>query len=273
MIITAERRATPVPPSPFPCQQVLSVHHWNDRLFSFRVTRDPGFRFRNGQFVMVGLPATEVESKPVMRAYSIASPNYEEHLEFFSIKIDDGALTSRLQHLHEGDHVLLSTKPVGTLVLDDIKPGKRLFLLATGTGLAPYLSTVRDLETYDRFEQVILVHCVRRCVDLAYRELLTRELQQDPYLGEMAREQLRYLPVVTREPFVLGQRIPELIASGTLTRHLGLGPLDRAKDRAMLCGSLPMLRDTQAALEALGFEISPNQGLAGDFVIERAFVG
>ncbi|MEO0421992.1 MAG: ferredoxin--NADP reductase [Pseudomonadota bacterium] len=273
MSSTAEKRAPTLSHSPFPSQRVVSVHHWNDRLFSFRVTRDPGFRFRNGQFVMVGLPAAGPETKPVMRAYSIASANYEEHLEFFSIKIDDGALTSRLQHLQEGDHVLLSTKPVGTLVLDDLKPGTRLFLLATGTGLAPFLSTVRDLETYDRFEQVILVHCVRRSADLAYRELLTLQLQEDPYLGEMVREQLRYLPVVTREPFVLGQRIPELIASGTLTRHLGIGPLDPAKDRAMLCGSMPMLRDTQAALEALGFEISPSQGLAGDFVIERAFVG
>ncbi|MEM9385748.1 MAG: ferredoxin--NADP reductase [Pseudomonadota bacterium] len=273
MTRAAQASVSPKKTAPFPSQEVLSVHHWNDRLFSFRVTRDPGFRFRNGQFVMVGLPGLPPSAKPIMRAYSIASPNYEEHLEFFSIKIDEGALTSRLQHLREGDQVLLSTKPVGTLVLDDLKAGSRLFLFATGTGLAPFLSTVRDLETYERFEEVVLVHCVRRCSDLAYRELLSQTLRQDPYFGELASTQLRYLPVVTREPFDLQQRIPELITSGCLTEQLSIDALDPARDRAMLCGSMQMLRDTQAALDRLSFQISPNQGVPGDYVIERAFVG
>lgn len=251
-------------------ERVLSVRHWNDKLFSFRVTRDRGFRFRNGHFVMLGLP---VDGKPCMRAYSVASPNYEEHLEFFSIKIEDGRLTSRLQHLQEGDEVMLSRKPVGTLVMDDLKPGRRLFLFATGTGLAPFLSIVQDLEAYERFEQIILVHGVRRISDLAYREFLSEELPAHEYLGEMVSDQLRYLPSVTREPFPLQQRIPELIASGRLCRELGMPALDPAVDRAMICGSMAMLKDTQSALDALGFEISPHQGVAGDYVIERAFVG
>jgi ferredoxin--NADP+ reductase len=251
-------------------ETVLNVQHWNDKLFSFRTTRNPGFRFRNGHFVMLGLP---VDGKPCMRAYSIASPNHEEHLEFFSIKIEDGRLTSRLQHLREGDEILLSRKSVGTLVLDDLRPGRRLFLFATGTGLAPFMSLVQDLEAYERFEQIILVHGVRRISDLAYRDFLTRELPAHEYLGEMISEQLRYLPSVTREPFPLQRRIPEMISDGTLCRELGLPALDPATDRAMICGSMAMLKDTQSALDDLGFEISPQQGVTGDYVIERAFVG
>jgi ferredoxin--NADP+ reductase len=251
-------------------ETVQSVVHWNDKLFSFRTTRDRGFRFRNGHFVMIGLP---VDGKPCMRAYSIASPNYAEHLEFLSIKIEDGKLTSRLQHLQPGDQILLSRKSVGTLVLDDLKPGKRLFLFATGTGLAPFMSLVQDLEAYERFEQIILVHGVRRVSDLAYREYLSETLPADEYLGEMISEQLRYLPSVTREAFPLRKRIPEMILDGSVCSELGLPALDPASDRAMICGSLPMLKDTQSALDSLGFEVSPQQGVPGDYVIERAFVG
>jgi len=190
---------------------VLSVNHWNDKLFSFRTTRDPGFRFRNGQFIMIGLPS---ENRPISRAYSIASPNWEEHLEFFSIKVENGALTSRLMEIKPGDTVLMSEKPVGTLVLDDLRPGKRLFLLSTGTGLAPYLSIVQDPETYERFEQVILVHCVRRISDLAYRDFFTEELPKHEYLGDMVKEQLVYYPIVTREPFEHSNRIPDILLSG-----------------------------------------------------------
>ncbi|MEM9530569.1 MAG: ferredoxin--NADP reductase [Pseudomonadota bacterium] len=249
--------------------RVLQVKHWNDHLFSFRTTRDPGFRFRNGHFIMMGL---RVDDKPLQRAYSIASPNHADYLEFFSIKVADGKLTSRLKDLSPGDEIILSRKPVGTLVVDDLKPGRRLFLLATGTGLAPYLSIVQDPETYERFETVTVVHGVRRVSDLAYRDFLERDLAEDPYLGEMAQDKLRYLPLVTREPFPSQGRIPPFLLNGEICQRLGLDPLDAASDRAMICGSAAMLKDTSSALNELGFEISPSQGVAGDYVIERAFV-
>ncbi|MEM9058736.1 MAG: ferredoxin--NADP reductase [Pseudomonadota bacterium] len=248
---------------------MLSVRHWNDKLFSFRTSRRPGFRFRNGEFIMIGL---SVDGKPLMRAYSIASPNHEEFLEFFSIKVADGALTSRLQNVEVGDEVLLSAKPVGTLVMDDLSPGKRLWLLSTGTGMAPFMSIVQDPETYERFEQVVLVHGVRRVSDLAYREFLTKELPKHEYLGEMISEQLVYCPMVTREDFPRQGRIPEQLTDGSLCRSLGFDALDPATDRAMICGSMAMLRDTKSALEGLGFTASRRQGECGDFVIERAFV-
>lgn len=253
----------------FRSEQVLDIHHWNDKLFSFRTTRDAGFRFRNGQFIMLGLQG---EGKPLTRAYSIASPNHEEHLEFFSIKVEDGALTSRLQHIQSGDEIVMSAKPVGTLVLDDLNPGKRLFLFSTGTGLAPFLSTIQDPETYDNFEQVILVHGVRRVQDLAYREFIEQDLPNHEYLGEMIGKQLIYYPTVTREAFKQQGRIPELITSGKICDDLGIPPINAAEDRAMICGSMAMLKDITATLESLGFAISPSQGEPGDFVIERAFV-
>ncbi|MEM1261731.1 MAG: ferredoxin--NADP reductase [Pseudomonadota bacterium] len=249
-------------------ETVLSMHHWNNKLFSFRTTRDRGFRFKNGQFIMVGI---KVEGRPVMRAYSIASPNHEDHLEFFSIKISDGALTSRLCHIDIGDEVLLSAKPVGTLVLDDLNPGKRLFLLATGTGLAPFLSVIQDPETYEHFDDVILVHGVRHADDLAYQDFIDHDLLQMPYIGELAAKQLRYFTTVTRNEHPCQERIPALLTSGRLCSDLAIAPLDPATDRAMICGSMAMLRDTEAALETLGFVGSPKQGVPGDFVIERAF--
>ena len=250
-------------------ERVLSVHHWNESLFSFRTTRDPGLRFENGQFVMIGL---DVGGKPLTRAYSIASPNYEEHLEFFSIKVPDGPLTSRLQHLRPGDPIVVSKKPTGTLVLHDLNPGKRLYLLATGTGLAPFLSVVQDPETYERFEKVVLVHGVRFVSELAYTDFITRELPQHEYFGEQVREQLIYYPTVTREPFRNTGRITHVIDSGRLFADIGLPELDPEHDRVMICGSQAMNKDCCDLLDARGFKMSPRIGVAGDYVIERAFV-
>ena len=182
----------------FNTEHVLSIHHWNETLFSFKTTRDPGLRFRNGHFVMIGL---EVEGRPLMRAYSIASANYEEHLEFLSIKAPNGPLTSRLQHLKEGDPLLVSRKPVGTLVIDDLLPGRRLYLLSSGTGLAPFLSIIKDPDTYDRFDQIVLAHGVRYVNELAYTDFITRELPNHEFLGESVRQKLIYYPTVTRQPF------------------------------------------------------------------------
>ncbi|WP_266183342.1 ferredoxin--NADP reductase [Dyella humicola] len=250
-------------------EHVIDVHHWNDSLFSFRTTRDPGFRFDSGQFVMIGL---EVDGRPLMRAYSIASANYEEHLEFFSIKVPNGPLTSRLQHLRPGDPLIVSRKPTGTLVLNDLKPGRRLYLLGTGTGLAPFLSLVRDPETYERFDKIVIAHGVRNISDLAYADYLQHELLQHEYLGELAREKLIYHPTVTREAFRNQGRITDAIVDGAMSRAIGLPPLDPATDRVMLCGSPAMLEDTCALLDSRGFKISPRTREPGDYVIERAFV-
>ena len=250
-------------------EKVLSVHHWNDTLFSFKTTRDPGLRFRNGHFVMIGL---EPGGKPLLRAYSIASANYEEHLEFFSIKVQDGPLTSRLQHLKEGDEILVGRKPTGTLVLDDLKPGKHLYLFGTGTGLAPFLSLIRDPEAYERFDKVILFHGVRNVNELAYQDYIERELPNDEFLGEMLRDKLLYYPSVTREPYRNQGRLTDLIISNKMTNDLGLPPLNPETDRAMICGSPSMNKDTAALLDERGFVISPGVGEPGDYVIERAFV-
>lgn len=253
----------------FATERVEHVHHWTDSLFSFRTTRDAGLRFRNGEFVMIGL---EVDERPVMRAYSIASANHAEHLEFLSIAVEDGTLTSRLQHVAPGDEVLIGSKPTGTLLLDDVRPGRHLYLFATGTGLAPFLSIVQDPDAYERFERVVLFHGVRHASELAYRQWLTETLPNEEYLGEMVRERLVYCPCVSREPWPLRGRLPDLLASGELARHAGLPPLDPATDRAMLCGSPSMLADTRAVLDERGFRISPRTGEPGDYVIERAFV-
>ena len=255
--------------SPYNTETVLDVHHWNDTLFSFKTTRDPSLRFRNGHFVMIGL---EIEGKPLVRAYSVASANYEESLEFLSIKVPNGPLTSRLQHLKPGDTVLVSRKPTGTLVIDDLRPGKNLYLFGTGTGLAPFMSIVRDPETYERFEKVILVHGVREVSELAYSEYLQSDLPGNEFFGELVQQKLIYYPTVTREPFRNRGRVTDLIASDRLTQDIGLPPLSPATDRAMICGSPSMLADTRALLDARGFEISPSAGTPGDYVIERAFV-
>jgi ferredoxin--NADP+ reductase len=250
-------------------ERVLTVHHWNDTVFSFTTTRDHALRFENGHFVMLGL---EVDGKPLMRAYSIASANHEEHLEFLSIKVADGPLTSRLQNIKPGDEVLVSRKPTGTLTLHDLKPGKRLYMLSSGTGLAPFMSLIKDPQVYERFEKVILVHGVRYRSELAYRDYIEWELTHHEYLGELVRNQLIYFPTVTRERFRYQGRITTLIESGKLFEQVGMPPLNPAEDRVMICGSPAMLADLSNLLEARGFGISPHVGEPGDFVIERAFV-
>lgn len=253
----------------FNTETVLSVHHWNDTLFSFTTTRDDALRFTNGHFVMLGL---EVDGKPLMRAYSVASPNYAEHLEFLSIKVQEGPLTSRLQHLEVGDEVLMSRKPVGTLVVDDLRAGRNLYLFGTGTGLAPYMSIIQDPETYERFEKVVLIHGVRYVSELAYADYIEKELPNHEYFGDIISNQLIYYPTVTREPFRNEGRITELIESGKLFTDIGLPELDPELDRAMICGSPAMLDDISKLLNARGFTISPGVGQPGDYVIERAFV-
>ncbi|MDM7943000.1 MAG: ferredoxin--NADP reductase [Hydrogenophaga sp.] len=255
--------------SAFQEERVLSVHHWTDRLFSFTTTRDASLRFSNGHFTMIGL---RVDGKPLLRAYSIVSPNYADHLEFLSIKVPDGPLTSRLQHIQVGDTIIVGRKPTGTLLIDYLLPGKRLYLLATGTGLAPFLSVIRDPETYERFEQVVLIHGVRQVQELAYREYLSETLTHDEYLGEMVQQKLLYYPTVTREPFVHQGRIPQLLADGQVAKDLGIPMLNPAEDRIMICGSPEMLRDLKALAEKLGFE-EGSTSRPGAFVIERAFAG
>ncbi len=250
-------------------EKVLSVHHWNDSLFTFTCTRGPSLRFESGHFVMVGLM---VEGKALLRAYSVASAHYEEHLEFFSIKVQDGPLTSRLQHLRVGDEVLIGKKPTGTLVLSDLLPGRHLYLFSTGTGLAPFLSIIRDPDIYERFEKIVLVHGVRKVDELAYADLIDHELPRHDHLGDEVRAKLVYYPTVTREPFRNQGRLPELIANGKLCRDIGLPQIDPAEDRAMICGGPAMLKDMREVLDGAGFTISAGIGQAGGYVIERAFV-
>ncbi|HWO08090.1 MAG TPA: ferredoxin--NADP reductase [Polyangiaceae bacterium] len=249
-------------------ETVLSVKHWNDTLFSFTTTRSRGLRFKNGHFIMVGL---EVEGKPLLRAYSVASPNYEEHLEFYSIKVPDGPLTSRLQHLQVGDPVLVGNKPVGTLVVTNVRPGKRLYLLSTGTGLAPFMSIIRDPDTYERFETVILTHGVRFISDLGYTDYIRRELPEHEFIGEQVRNQLKYYPTVTREPFEHEGRLTALLESGKLCADLGVPPLDPEHDRALVCGGPRMLEDIVKLLESRGFKEGSSHEPA-EYTIERAFV-
>jgi ferredoxin--NADP+ reductase len=248
-------------------ERVLSVHHWTDKLFTFKTTRDQGLRFSNGHFTMIGL---RVNDKPLLRAYSIVSANYEDHLEFLSIKVPDGPLTSRLQHIREGDTIIVGRKPTGTLLIDYLLPGKRLYMLSTGTGLAPFMSIVRDPETYEKFDQVILVHGVRQKDELAYHDLLVEHLPNHEFLGELVTSKLRYYPTVTREPYRNMGRITDLMAGGKLFQDLGTPPLDPQADRVMICGSPGMLKDLKRMLHERGF----NEGSTttpGDFVIERAF--
>ncbi len=250
-------------------ERVLAVHHWTDTQFTFTTTRDSGLRFENGQFVMVGL---EVDARPLLRAYSIASANHEDHLQFLSIKVPDGPLTSRLQHIRKGDAVLISRKPTGTLVLHDLKPGKRLYLLSTGTGAAPFMGLIKDPEVYERFDDVVFVHGVRWVRESAVVKHLIEELHQHELLGEMVREKLHYYPSITREPHPNHGRLTTLIQSGKLARDLKLPALDPKEDRVMVCGSPGMLSDTRALLDQQGFAMSPHIGEPGDYVIERAFV-
>ncbi len=253
--------------SAFNEERVLSVHHWTDKLFSFTTTRDESMRFSNGHFTMIGL---RVNDKPLLRAYSIVSANYEDHLEFLSIKVPDGPLTSRLQHVKVGDTVIIGKKPTGTLLIDYLLPGKRLYLLSTGTGLAPFMSIIRDPATYEAFEQVILVHGVRELGELAYHDLVTEHLPQHEFLGEMIAKQLLYYPTVTRQAYRTMGRVTDLMASGKMFDDLKLPLLDAAHDRVMICGSPDMLKDLKVMLEGQGFK-EGTTSRPGDFVIERAF--
>jgi ferredoxin--NADP+ reductase len=248
-------------------ERVLSVHHWTDRLFSFTTTRDPALRFSNGHFTMIGL---KINNKPLLRAYSIASANYEDHLEFLSIKVDGGPLTSHLKNIQVGDSVIVGRKPTGTLVADYLLPGKRLYMLSTGTGLAPFMSIVRDPEIYEKFDQIVLVHGTRQVDELAYHDMLLEHLPNHEFLGELVSSKLRYYPTVTREAFRNTGRVTDLIESGKLFEDLGVPPFDPAVDRVMICGSTEMLRDIKHILEARGFK-EGNTSTPGDFVIERAF--
>ena len=252
--------------------RVLWVRHWNEHLFSFAVERPASFRFRSGEFVMIGLPGLD-GGKPVMRAYSIASPSWSDELEFLSIKVEGGPLTGRLQAIQPGDQLYLGRKPTGTLVLDALTGGKRLFLLSTGTGLAPFLSVARDPDVYERFDQVVIVHGVRRVCDLAWRDELTARLANDPLVADQAAEQFHYLPAVTREDFPVMGRITQLIEDGRLFAAplAGEPRFDPEHDRVMLCGSTAMIRETAAMLDAAGMTEGSNAN-PGQYVIERAFV-
>jgi ferredoxin--NADP+ reductase len=271
-------RARVAAPAPWTPQKVRWVRRWTDHLFSFAIDRPEDFRFRSGEFVMIGLPplggfGLDGAGKPTLRAYSIASPSWSDELEFFSIRVEDGPLTSRLVDIQPGDEVLLGRKPTGTLVLDALKPGRRLFLIGTGTGLAPWLSVARDPETYERFEQVVVTHTVRRVADLAYRDFLQTGLFEDPLVGEQAQGRLIYYPTVTREAFERPGRITDRITSGAFFRDLGFdGRFDPALDRVMLCGSTAMIREAAGLLESHGLSEGSNAE-PGDYVLERAFVG
>ncbi|MEM1037464.1 MAG: ferredoxin--NADP reductase [Pseudomonadota bacterium] len=249
-------------------EKVTSVHHWTEDLFSFTTTRDQAFRFKNGHFTMIGLE--NETGRPTLRAYSIASANYEEKLEFFSIKVQDGPLTSRLQHLQPGDDILIRSKTSGTLIAEELLHGKRLFLISTGTGLAPFMSIIKDFEIYEAFEEVILVHGVRFVSELAYQDYITKELANDEFMGEMVSKQLTYYPTVTREPYVNEGRVTTLIQNGELTKKLNIPDLNPETDRFMLCGSPSMLVDMSKILEDLGFTAASDKEM-GHYVVERAF--
>jgi len=264
---TATARAVPTLPD---AQTVTNVKHWTDRLFSFRVTRPRSLRFRSGEFVMIGLMGDN--GRPLLRAYSIASPAWDDELEFYSIKVPDGPLTSKLQHIREGDQIVLRPKPVGTLVHDALLPGKRIYFLSTGTGFAPFASLLRDLETYENHDEVIVTHTCREPAELEYSRRLITDLRNDPLIGDMAQEKLKFYPTTTRGQSAKMGRITSLITSGQLFRDLGLPPLDPEADRVMVCGSLDFINDMRAILEEAGLREGANSSPAG-FVVEKAFVG
>ena len=258
----------PAPNAAFFSETVEHVHHWTDRLFTFRCTRDAGFRFAAGQFAMIGLM---VEGKPLLRAYSMASAPHEDFLEFLSIKVPDGPLTSRLQHVQPGDQVLIGRKPVGTLLPGNLLPGRTLWLLGTGTGLAPFMALIKEPEIYDQYEKVVLVHGVREVKELAYHDFISQELPAHEFLGELVADKLVYYPTVTREPFRNQGRLTDLIDSGKLEADLGVPPIATEHDRVMLCGSPEMLVQMRGILEARGFQEGANYR-PGHYVVEKAFV-
>ena len=256
-------------PGPYTIETVLSVTHYTDRLFHFRITRPDTFRFRSGEFIMIGLP--QEDGKPLLRPYSVASPFWDEALDFYSIKVPDGPLTSRLQHIQAGDEVLLGRKPVGTLVLDALKPGKRLYMISTGTGIAPFASLIRDPETYEKFDQVILTQTCREAAELTYGNELVEAVKDDELIGEFAREKLVHFTSVTREDGPVKGRVTDMIESGELFDRLGVPPLDPEVDRVMICGSEGLLKDVKQICLDRNFVEGSNAAPA-DFVVEKAFV-
>lgn len=250
-------------------QTVTEVKHWNDRLFSFRVTRPDSLRFRSGEFTMIGLP--DDTKKPLKRAYSIASPSWDEELEFYSIKVQDGPLTSKLQKIKVGDQIIVQPKPVGSLVLDALLPGRRLYLFATGTGVAPFASLIRDPELYDRFDEIILTHTCRQVEELGYSQELIKRLPDDPLIGELAAPRIKYYPTVTQENFTPQGRITQLIESGQMFDDLGVEPLNPDTDRVMICGSIGLNKDMKTICEKFGLTEGSNSR-PGTFVMEKAFV-
>ncbi|MEZ5661478.1 MAG: ferredoxin--NADP reductase [Burkholderiaceae bacterium] len=259
--------AYPIPAGVF-AETVLEVEHYTDRLFRFRITRPHEFRFRSGEFVMIGLPNAE---KPIYRAYSLASPSWDEQIEFFSIKVPDGPLTEHLQKIQPGDTILMRRKPTGTLVLDALLPGQHLYLFSTGTGIAPFASLIRDPETYEKFERVILTQTCRQVAELQYGEHLIAQIRQDEMLAEIVGDKLTYYTTVTREPYPRPERITQLMRSGKLYQDIGLQPLSPERDRVMICGSMAMLKETRELCEAAGLVEGANNA-PGTFVVERAFV-
>ena len=264
-----EAKAVKVPTLP-DAQTVTEVRHWTDRLFSFRVTRPQSLRFRSGEFVMIGL--LKDDGKPLLRAYSIASPSWDEELEFYSIKVQDGPLTSRLQHIQPGDQIILRPKPVGTLVHDALLPGKRIWFFATGTGIAPFASLIRDPQTYEDYDQVILTHTCRDVAELEYGRQLVESLQEDPLIGEMVAGKLAYYPTTTREQSPKMGRITTLLQDGTVFRDLGIEGISPETDRAMVCGSIGLNNDLKVILEGFGLREGANSDPA-EYVVEKAFVG
>jgi ferredoxin--NADP+ reductase len=264
----AELPVYPVPANVH-AETVTAVRHYTDRLFSFRITRPPSFRFRSGEFVMIGLPNAE---KPVFRAYSIASPAWDEELEFFSIKVPGGPLTSQLQKIVPGDTVLMRQKSTGTLVLDALTPARRLFMVASGTGIAPFASVIRDPDTFERFGHVVLTHTCRDHSELTYGVELVEGLAADPLIGDMAAGRVTLYSTTTREITPRMGRITRLIENGRIFADLGIGPLDPETDRVMICGSMNVLADVKSLVEQLGFQEGSNSQPAG-FVVEKAFVG
>lgn len=248
---------------------VLEVKHWTDTLFSFRVARPKSLRFRSGEFVMIGL--LKDDGKPLLRAYSIASPSWDDALEFYSIKVPDGPLTSRLQKIESGDQIILRPKPVGTLVLDALLPGKRLWMICTGTGVAPFASLLRDPETWESYDEVILAHTCRTKAELDYGAEIVKALPEDPLIGELVGDKLKYYPTTTREASNIEGRISDHIRDGRVFKHFGMEPWSADQDRVMICGNLALNKDIMGLCEEAGLEEGANSK-PSHFVVEKAFI-
>jgi ferredoxin--NADP+ reductase len=269
-----QTKIKPAPALP-DAQIVTKVTHWTDRLFSFRMTRPQSLRFRSGEFVMIGLmgePDANGRQKPLLRAYSIASPSWDDELEFYSIKVPDGPLTSRLQHIQPGDEIILRPKPVGTLVHDALLPGKRLWFFSTGTGIAPFASLIREPQTYEDYDEVILTHTCRDAAELEYGRQLVESLKDDPLIGELVGDKLKYYPTTTQEQSPKMGRITTLLEDGTVFRDLGIDGINPETDRAMVCGSMGLNLDLKKILEGFGLREGANSDPA-EYVVEKAFVG